>query len=59
MASSPTVAAIEVVALLAAIAATTVAFWPKSLPAGILMVPYLGWVAFASLVNFTIWRLNG
>ncbi len=45
--------------LFAAIAATTVSFWPKSLPAGILMLPYLGWVAFASVLNFTIWRLNG
>jgi translocator protein len=50
---------IEIVALFAAIAATTIAFWPKSMAAGILMLPYLGWVAFASVLNFTIWRLNG
>jgi len=40
--------------LLVAIAATAIAFWPRSLAAGILM----GWVAFASLLNFAIWRLN-
>ena len=55
----PGAALIEIVALLAAIAATTIAFWPKSMAAGILMLPYLGWVAFASVLNFTIWRLNG
>ena len=50
---------IEVVALFVAILATTIAFWPRSMAAGILMLPYLGWVAFASVLNFTIWRLNG
>ena len=54
----PGAAFIEIVALLAAIAATTIAFWPKSMAAGILMLPYLAWVAFASVLNFTIWRLN-
>lgn len=54
----PGAAFIEVVALLVAIAATTVAFWPKSMAAGILMLPYLAWVAFATVLNFTIWRLN-
>ena len=55
----PGAAFVEIVALLAAIVATTIAFWPKSMAAGILMLPYLGWVAFASVLNFTIWRLNG
>jgi tryptophan-rich sensory protein len=55
----PGAAFIEVVALLAAIAATTIAFWPRSMAGGILMLPYLGWVAFAAALNFTVWRLNG
>ncbi len=55
----PGAAFIEVVVLFAAILATTICFWSKSLAAGLLMVPYLGWVAFASILNFTIWRLNG
>ena len=54
----PGVAFVEVLVLLAAIAATTVAFWSRSKAAGMLMLPYLGWVAFASVLNFTIWRLN-
>jgi tryptophan-rich sensory protein len=56
---APGIAFVEVVALLAAIVATTIAFWSKSMMAGILLLPYLGWVAFASVLNFTIWRLNG
>jgi tryptophan-rich sensory protein len=55
----PGAAFVEILVLLAAIAATTVvAFWPKSKAAGILMVPYLAWVAFASVLNFAIWRMN-
>ncbi len=44
--------------LLLAIAAMAIAFWPSSKAAGILMVPYLGWVTFASLLNFEIRRSN-
>lgn len=54
----PGAAFVEILALLVAIAATTIAFWTRSTAAGILMLPYLGWVAFASVLNFTIWRLN-
>jgi translocator protein len=54
----PGPAFVEILVLLTAIAATTIAFWPRSLAAGILMLPYLGWVAFASVLNFEIWRLN-
>jgi tryptophan-rich sensory protein len=56
---APGAAFIEVVVLLAAIVATSTAFWRYSLAAGILMVPYLGWVSFASVLNFTIWQMNG
>jgi translocator protein len=49
----------EVILLWVAIAATLVLFWQRSMIAGILFVPYLAWVSFASVLNFTIWRLNG
>ena len=49
----------EVLLLWPAIAATMIVFWQRSMIAGILFVPYLAWVSFASFLNFTIWRLNG
>ena len=55
----PGTAFVEIVTLLVAIGATTIVFWRHSLAAGILMLPYLGWVSFATVLNFTIWRLNG
>ena len=55
---SPGLAFADIVLLLAAIAATTAAFWRVSTTAGLLFVPYLGWVAFAGVLNFAIWRMN-
>jgi len=49
----------EVLLLWTAIAATMVLFWQRSMIAGLLFVPYVAWVSFASFLNFTIWRLNG
>lgn len=51
-------AAVEIVLLWGAILATLIAFWRRSRWAGGLLVPYLAWVSFASVLNFTIWRLN-
>ena len=55
---NPGLAFVDVLLLWAAIAGTMVAFWQRSAIAGILFVPYLVWVSFASLLNFMIWRLN-
>jgi translocator protein len=49
---------VEIVVLWFAIAATLVAFWRVTRPAGALLVPYLGWVTYAAALNFEIWRLN-
>jgi benzodiazapine receptor len=54
----PGAALIEVLLLWISILATVWAFWPLSRAAGWLMVPYLAWVAFASTLNYAIWRLN-
>ena len=56
---SPGLGFADIVLLWAAIVATTIAFWRRSLVAGLLFVPYLAWVSFASVLNFAIWRLNG
>jgi len=48
----------EVVILLLAILATTAAFWRRDRLAGMLFVPYAGWVAFATLLNAALWRMN-
>jgi benzodiazapine receptor len=51
-------AAVEVLILLALIAATVAAFWRASRLAGLLLVPYLVWVSFASVLTWTVWRSN-
>ncbi|MFO7947195.1 MAG: TspO/MBR family protein [Armatimonadota bacterium] len=47
-----------ILALLAAIIATTIVFFRVSAAAGALFVPYLLWVSFATVLNITIWRMN-
>ena len=51
-------ALVEIVVLLAFIVATAIAFWRADRAAGLLFVPYLGWVGFAALLNASLWRLN-
>jgi tryptophan-rich sensory protein len=51
-------AAVEVLVLLALIAATLRGFWRASRAAGALLVPYLLWVAFASALTWSVWRAN-
>ena len=48
----------EIFALWVSIALTTVLFWKVKPVAGAMFLPYLAWVAFASLLNYEIWRLN-
>ena len=52
------VAFAEVLLLWALIACTLVAFWRIRPVAGMLLVPYLAWVTFASALNYTLWQLN-
>jgi translocator protein len=48
----------EIIVLLVAIVATTILFWKRDRLAAILLVPYAGWVAFATILNFALWQLN-
>ena len=48
----------EILVLLIAILATLRAFWGVDRPAGLILLPYALWVAFATVLNWTIWRLN-
>ncbi len=55
---SPAMALVDIVALWIAIFLTLVSFWKIDRRAGWLLVPYLAWVSFASVLNASIWWLN-
>jgi benzodiazapine receptor len=52
------VALVEIVVLLGFVVATIVAYWRRSRAAALLLIPYAGWVAFATALNASIWWLN-
>lgn len=41
-----------------AICATIVLFWRVSKAAGLLLVPYIAWVTYATALNVSLWQLN-
>jgi tryptophan-rich sensory protein len=51
-------ALVVIAALLAAIAVNALLFWRIDRWAGGLLAPYAAWVAFATLLNAALWRLN-
>jgi translocator protein len=48
----------EIALLLAAACANAVLFWRVDRVAGWLLAPYAAWVAFATVLNAALWRLN-
>ena len=54
----PDLAFAEILLLWGAILVTMILFLRKDRPAGLLMAPYLAWVSFAAILNFTLWRMN-
>ena len=52
------IAFIEIVVLWLAILICTILFWRIIAISGILLVPYLMWVAFAAVLNYKLWHLN-
>jgi len=55
---SPFAAFIEIVFLWIAILVSIILFFRISKIAAYLLIPYILWVSFASILNFSIWRLN-
>ncbi len=51
-------ALVEIIALWLLILLTIFAFAKINTTAAWLLVPYISWVSFASILNFTIWKLN-
>lgn len=54
----PDLAFYEIILLWLSILATALVFAKVDRVAGWLLAPYLAWVTFAAVLNFTIWRLN-
>jgi tryptophan-rich sensory protein len=48
----------DIVLLWVLIVATLVSFWRVRPLAGALLIPYLMWVSFASVLNYYVWQLN-
>jgi len=48
----------EIFLLWTLVLATLVSFWRIRPLAGVLLVPYLLWVSFATALNYAVWQLN-
>lgn len=48
----------DVLLLWVLIVATLAAFWRIKPLAGALLIPYLLWVSFAAMLNYSVWQLN-
>jgi benzodiazapine receptor len=57
-ANSPALGLINIVPQLVLIVAVIAAFLQLDKIAGLVLIPLAAWVAFASLLNFSIWQLN-
>ena len=55
---SPFLAFLEIILLWLAILINIISFCKISKTAGLLLLPYILWVSFAALLNFSVWQLN-
>ena len=55
---SPALALLNIILMLILILLTIINFSKISKPAARLLVPYIAWVSFATILNYTIWILN-
>jgi tryptophan-rich sensory protein len=51
-------ALLDIVILWVTILATSISFWTLEPLAGILLLPYLAWVSFATALTWTLWQVN-
>lgn len=51
-------ATVQIFVLLVAVATTAVMFWRVDRTAGVLLLPYVLWVGYASVLNVSLWMLN-
>ncbi|RZZ85013.1 TspO/MBR family protein [Pseudoxanthomonas winnipegensis] len=51
-------AMLDIVVLWVLIVVTVAMFWRARPLAGLLLLPYLAWVTFASALNYAVWQLN-
>jgi benzodiazapine receptor len=54
----PDLAFLDIIGLWIALLITLLSFWRLTALAGILLIPYLAWVSFAAILNWTIWQMN-
>ena len=55
---SPAFALLDIILMVIIIILTIFSFSAFSKPAAWLLVPYIAWVSFATILNFSIWNLN-
>jgi translocator protein len=51
-------ALVEIIAMWVMILLTIFSFAPISKTAAWLLVPYISWVSFATILNYTLWKMN-
>ena len=49
---------VDILTLLVAVSVTLVLFWRVRPSAGALLIPYLLWLGFACLLNYSVWQMN-
>jgi tryptophan-rich sensory protein len=54
----PFLAFIEIILLWVSILMNIIVFYDISRTSAYLLIPYILWVSFASILNFAIWKLN-